>query len=165
MAISMEPRQAAPNFNTFSNVEMLNLLEEIASQRLGVISKTYGPESERMKEILYLFTSSFFVADPHLAISEESIEQVWRSTFERGQHARQFLLTLHAHFVIAVGRENVDRLFKDCAAAYFVFKPHTFFNENNLSAFKEEEFYELLKLYPWFATYLLLGNVLSHKDA
>lgn len=163
MAISMDGRQDTPTFNALTNVEMLNLLEEIAAQRLAVLSKSYGPESEKMKEILYLFTSSFFVSDPHLAITEESIEQIWKSTFERGLNARQFLLTLHAHFVIAVGRENLDRLLKDCAAAYFVFKPGTFFNENNLSAFKEKEFYELLNAYPWFATYLLLGNVLSHK--
>lgn len=162
MAIALNQTQPEP-WQHLTNVEMLNLLEEIASQRLAVVAKTHGPESERMKEILNLFTSSFFVIDPHLTITDEGVKRIWQNMFERSVDSRQFLLGVHTHFVTAIGEANFKQLIHDRANAYFAFKPDTFFSENNLSHFDLAGFEEVLLSYPWFATFLLLGDVLSPK--
>lgn len=161
MPIIQHTEEPVRPWQQLTNVEMLNLLEEIANQRLAVVISTYGQDDERTKTILNLFTSSFFVLDPHLSMTDEAIANIWQSMFERSRESRQFLIGVHTHFVTAIGQANFFNLLKDRANGYFAFKPETFFNENNLSHLNVEGFIEILKDYPWFVTFLLLGDILS----
>lgn len=148
--------------DVLTNVEMMNILEEVATSRYLVLSKTMtDKQEERLREITNLFTTSMFVLDPHLSLNDEEISLVWKSTFERSRDARQFLISVHSHFVTLVTEANYHKLITEKAKSLFVFKPNTFFNQNNVVLDNEEDFIHYLKLYPWFATYLLLGDILA----
>lgn len=143
-----------------TNIEMMNILEEVAVRRLNLVFRTYGMESDKSKEVMEIFTSSVFVIDPHLALADEEIRRVWENMFERSRNARQFLLGIHSHFVTLVTEANYQKLIAEKGRSLFAFKPNTFFNENNIVLDNEDDFIAYLQLYPWFATYLLLGDAL-----
>lgn len=162
MAILNREKPVEGNSQEFlTNLDMMNILEEVASSRLQVISQTFGADSEKTKSILDLFTTSMFVIDPHLSLADEEIKRIWENMFERSRDARQFLLSVHSHFVTIVTETNYQKLIVEKAKSLFAFKPDTFFNENNVVLDNEEDFITYLKLYPWFSTYLLLGDVLA----
>ena len=148
--------------DALSNIEMMNILEEIAVSRFNIVAKTFGEEGkERVSEIANLFTTSMFVVDPHLSLNDEEISLVWKNMFERSRDSRQFLISVHSHFVTLVTEANYLKLIQEKAKSLFAFKPNTFFNTNNVVLDNEEDFIDYLRLYPWFATYLLLGDVLA----